>query len=56
MIGKPNVLGIQQFDKDELLMRAEVQCDAAHEDVVRRYMNEEFKLALEKHKLQMNES
>jgi len=56
IIGKPNVLGIQQFDKDEILMRVEVQCDAAHEDAIRRYMNEVFKLTLEEHKLQMNEA
>lgn len=56
MIGKPNVLGLQQFDKDEIIMRVEVNCAATQEEIVRRYMNEQFKLTLEQHGLQMNES
>lgn len=56
IIGQPDVLGIQQFDKDEIIMRIEVQCEAEYEEVVRRYMNERFKLTLEEHALQMNET
>ncbi|GIP18432.1 mechanosensitive ion channel protein MscS [Paenibacillus montaniterrae] len=55
IIGQPTVLGIQQFDKDEIVMRIEVQCEATYEDTVKRYMNERFKLTLEEHSLQMNE-
>lgn len=56
MIGTPNVLGLQQFSKDEIVMRIEVQCEATYEDELLRYMNEQFKLMLEEHQLQMKQS
>lgn len=55
MLGKPSVLGLQQFDKFEIVMRIEVGCEATYEDQVKRYMNEQIKLALEQHHLQMND-
>lgn len=51
----PNVLGLQQFGKDEIVMRVEARCEATYEDEVRRYMNEQLKLTLEQHHLQMND-
>lgn len=56
MIDKPNVLGLQQFSKDEIVMRVEAHCEATYEDDLRRYMNEQLKLTLEAQGLQMNES
>lgn len=56
MIDKPNVLGLQQFSKDEIVMRVEAHCEATYEDDLRRYMNEQLKVTLEAQGLQMNES
>jgi len=56
MIGSPNVLGLQQFSKDEIVMRIEVQCVATYEEELLRYMNEQFKTMLELEQLQMKQS
>lgn len=55
LLSSIEVLGLQQFDKDEIVMRVTAQSEAAYKDEVTRHMNEQFKLTLEQHGLQMNE-